>query len=158
MHIPTPADMPKRFCEAWNRYDARALAAVFFEDADFVNVTGKWWENREDIYKAHDFGLRIIFKDSHLEILRIKVKMLGDAAAVVHTHIRLTGQSPNQGTDAHPRETLFLFVVQKTADGWRCSSAQNTDIVANKQTNVRDADGELRSVNYKERIRLTPPT
>lgn len=154
--IATPKDIPRLFCEAWNRYDARALADLFAEDADFVNVTGKWWRNREDIYAAHDFGLRIIFKNSQLEILRIQERRIGQHAAVVHAHLRLTGQTQHQHLDAHPRETIFTFVAERLSEGWLCVAAQNTDIVFGKQTNLRTDDGELTSVSYKERVRLKP--
>jgi len=152
----TPEDIPRLFCAAWNRYDARALADLFTEDADIVNVTGKWWENREDIYAAHDFGLRIIFKDSQLHIVRIQTKELAPKVAIVHAQLRLTGQTSQQDIDAHPRETIFTFVVQQCDAGWRCVAAHNTDMVVGKQTNFRTADGELVSVNYKEHVRLKP--
>ena len=41
MKRPTsPEHIVHGFAEAWNRRDAAALAALFAEDADFVNVVG----------------------------------------------------------------------------------------------------------------------
>ena len=145
-----PNEVPERFRDAWNRNDPSGIAALFVDDADFINVTG--WENKKDIFEAHDFGLRIIFQDSDLEIIRTKVKMLSDDIAVVHSHIRITGQTAQKEKDADLRETIFLFVVKKTNEHWLCISAQNTDIVFGKQTNFREEDGRLHSVSYKERI------
>lgn len=138
--------------DAWNRNDAAGIAALFVDTADFINVTGIWWENKKDIFDAHDFGLRVIFQDSNLEIIRTKVKILLDNIAVVHTHIRITGQTRQKDNDAELRETIFLFVAQKTDEHWQCISAQNTDIIFGKQTNFREKDGSIHSVNYKERI------
>lgn len=151
--ILQPQEIPERFMQAWNRYDPDGIADLFFDDADFVNVTGKWWENKEDIWKAHDFGLRIIFGHSRMEVLRVKVKMLGEDISVIHAHIRITGQTGKEVDHPGDRETMFLFVARKVSGQWRCESAQNTDIVFGKQTNIRDGEGNLKSVSYKEKVR-----
>lgn len=148
--IEKPSEIAERFKEAWNSYDAEGIASLFFENADFVNVTGKWWDNKEDILKAHDFGFRVIFKNSHLEILNVKEKMLSEDIAIVHTRIRLTGQTEKDVEKADIRETMFLFVLRKIDGQWLCESAQNTDIVFGMQTNIRDEKGELKSVSYKK--------
>lgn len=150
--IHDPKEIPELFKKAWNRYNARGIADLFVDDADFVNVTGKWWENKKDIFKMHDFGLRVIFQHSKMEILRVKLKMLSEEIAVVHAHIKITGQTPKEVGFADKRETLFLFVAKRRNGHWLCESAQNTDIVFGKQTNIRDEEGNLHSVNYKERI------
>jgi hypothetical protein len=62
----TPEDMPVLFARAWNDRDPDALAALFDEDAEFVNVTGVCWHDRESIRKAHADGLESIFKDTTL--------------------------------------------------------------------------------------------
>lgn len=148
--IEKPSEIAERFKEAWNSYDAEGIARLFFENADFVNVTGKWWDNKEDILKAHDFGFRVIFKNSHLEILNVKEKMLSEDIAIVHTRIRLTGQTEKDVEKADIRETMFLFVLRKIDGQWLCESAQNTDIVFGMQTNIRNEKGELKSVSYKK--------
>lgn len=144
-----PEDIPRLFCLAWNAKRATDLAKLFTEDADFVNVVGIWWENRTDIFKAHDYGLRVIFNDSTLSVGRIKVKQLGDEIAVVHARMRLSAQTPVGGV-AGLRQTLFIFVVQKKGNIWQCVSAQNTDIVAGAETHIRDEQGHLTPVNYKK--------
>ena len=154
--VEKPSDVVENFKDAWINYDAKGIASLFFENADFVNVTGKWWDNKEDIWKAHDFGFRVIFKNSHLEVLNVKEKMLSDNIAIVHAKIRLTGQTEKDVEKANVRETMFLFVVRKIDGEWLCESAQNTDIVFGMQTNIRDENGELKSVSYKEKnIRIS---
>lgn len=146
-----PREIVERFAEAWNRYDAEQIANLFFEKADFVNVTGKWWNNKEEIFKAHDFGLRVIFKNSKLEVITVKEKMLSNDIAVVHARVRVCGQTKKETIYADTRETMFLFVVRKSEEQWLCESAQNTDIIFGIQTNIRDEKGELKSVSYKEK-------
>ena len=150
--ILQPQDIPERFKEAWNRYDPNGIADLFFDNADFINVTGKWWDNKKDIWKAHDFGLRLIFQNSKMEVLAVKVKMPTENIAIVYAHMRIIGQTEKEVDNAGPRETLFLFVARKVNNEWLCESAQNTDIILGKQTNIRDENGNLKSVSYKEKL------
>lgn len=150
----TPLDSPENvarvFVEAWNNRDPEHLASVFDEDAEFVNVTGLWWHDRESIRKAHAYGLSRIFRRSTLQLLRTRVKHLSDDVAVVNAEMRLTGQSPAGGVARpKPRRNIFTFVTRRTAQGWRCASAHNTDVVPGKETNITDENGRLRSVDYR---------
>ncbi|SRR5690625_3325541 len=149
--MQNPEDMPERFKQAWNSYNAPAIAELFSENPDFVNVTGKWWEEKSEIQKAHDFGFQMIFSNSHLEILKIKKKMLKEDIAIIHSRIRVTGQTENQVEKTDKRETMFLFVMKKHGEFWLCESAQNTDIIFGMQTNIRDEKGNLKAVSYKEK-------
>jgi uncharacterized protein (TIGR02246 family) len=145
-----PEIIAQRFVEAWNRRDAAAIAGLFDEDAEFVNVTGLWWHNRRDIEKAHDYGLRTIFQHSSLSLIRSKVKFLSDDIAVVHAKMKLSGQTPVAGvSQPGVRRTLFSFVVHRKQEAWCCASAQNTDIVPNKETHVRDEQGQLKAADYR---------
>jgi uncharacterized protein (TIGR02246 family) len=44
------------FSESWNTHDMARFAGLFAPDADFVNVVGMWWKNREEIEKAHAYS------------------------------------------------------------------------------------------------------
>ncbi len=147
--LDTPERIPAVFVEAWNARDPVTLASVFDEDAEFVNVTGLWWHDRAAIQRAHAYGLKHIFGDSELRIVRRTVKWLRDDVAVVHAKMRLTGQTPVAGVEAPgPRQTIFFFVVHRTPRGWRCAAAHNTDVVPAAETNVLDDEGRLRPVSY----------
>ena len=151
-----PFDAPERIAElwalAWNRRDADALAALFDEDAKFVNVVGLWWHDREAIRNAHRYGLDVIFPESELTVGRVTVKRLRDDVAVVHARMRLVGQSPI-GAVEQPgaRTTIFSFVVHRTGATWSCASAQNTDIVPGKETHLVDDAGRFGAVDYRQR-------
>ena len=155
-----PFDHPERIAEiwveAWNRRDADRLAELFAEDAEFVNVTGLWWHDREAIRRAHDYGLRTIFDRSTIALVERRVRWLvggpdaPSAAAVVHAKMTLEGQTAVADVgDPRPRRTIFTFVVRRTDDGWRCVAAQNTDVVPGAETNVIDDQGQMRSVSYR---------
>ena len=128
--------------------DAGALSRLFAEDADFVNVTGIWWEAREAIRKAHHYGLTTFFRASRLTVGRVKLRPLGADATVVHARMILTGQLSPDGAEAGPRHTILSFVMARQPKGWICVSAQNTDIVPGRETFERIGD-ELVPRDYR---------
>lgn len=147
--ISTPEEIPGRFTEAWNERDANKIASIFDEDAEFVNVVGIWWHSREEIYKAHEYGLRVIFKDASLKTGKVKVKYLSQTIAVVHARMILRNQTPLDNTSPETRQTVFSFVVHKSGDSWSCASAQNTDIVPGKETHIMN-NGKIEAVDYRD--------
>ncbi|HNK60832.1 MAG TPA: hypothetical protein PKM98_05380 [Chitinophagaceae bacterium] len=109
-------------------------------------------EHRNDILKAHDYGLKVIFKDSVLSIISHKTKMLSETSAVVHAKMKLEGQTPIAGEKGGVRKTVFSFIVRKKEDGiWWAVSAQNTDIVGGVETYIRTADGSLKPIDYRKK-------
>lgn len=136
--LNAPEQIAEEFARAWNAADAAALAALFAEDADFVNVVGLWWEDRDSIRAAHDYGFHRIFPDSHMQVSGVKVRRLGEQAAMVHTRWRLSGQSlhsTQDGATSGTRGGVFSFVLQVQHDGgWLAVSAHNTDRVPGTET------------------------
>lgn len=151
--VLSPQDISARFAEAWNDRKPEKIAALFDEDADFVNVVGIWWQNRGEIYKAHEYGLRVIFKDSKLKTGKIKVKYLSDSVAVVHARMILRNQTPLKDSRPETRQTIFSFVVHRVDhdpdSSWSCASAHNTDIIPGKETHLMK-DGEIEAVDYRK--------
>lgn len=146
-----PEYIPRLFVEAWNTRRADEIAALFEENADFVNVVGIWWESSTAIYEAHEYGLRVIFKDSMLRLGKVKVKLLGSDHAVVHARMRLSGQT-SHGVAAGVRQNLFIFVARRHGNRWLCVSAQNTDIVPGAETHIRNEDNKLVPVDYRTNL------
>ena len=124
--LKTPEDVPASFVRAWNAHDAAALASIFDEDAEFVNVTGLCWHDRESIRKAHADGLDTIFDKSSLTIDDMKVKYLAADVALVQAHMTVKCQA-DAGPPV-PRSTIVSFVVHQFGDRWQCASAHNTGV------------------------------
>ena len=70
------------------------------------------------------------------------------AVAVVHARMELEGQTAVADVN-DPRRTILTLIVRRTDAGWRCASAQNTDVVPGAETNVIDDQGRMRSVSYR---------
>ena len=150
--LDRPEAVPAAFVAAWNQRDADGIADLFEEDAEFVNVTGLWWHDREAIRRAHAYGLERIFNRSTLRLGVVRVKQLSPDIAVVHARMSLEGQTPiGDVKKPQPRTNIFSFVVRRTAQGWRCVSAHNIDVVPGRETNIIDG-GRLRPVDYREEV------
>ncbi len=145
----TPEEVPRLFAEAWNAKDADALAGLFAQDADFVNVVGLWWQTKADIKRAHAYGLRSFFVNSQLLARRIKVRQIGNSAAIVHVHWKLTGQTGPAGEALDPRHSVMVFVLERSDKGWIVLAAQNTDIIAGSES-LAAKDGQVVAVDYRK--------
>jgi uncharacterized protein (TIGR02246 family) len=143
-------NIPRVFVEAWNARDPDAIAVLFDEDAEFVNVVGLWWHDREAIRRAHAYGLTRIFDRSTMRLGVVRVKHIGDDVAVVQARMHLEDQTP-VGDVARPgaRMNIFTFVAHRTEEGWRCAAAHNTDVVPGMETNLVDDEGRLGAVDYR---------
>ncbi len=135
------------FTAAWAARDGAALASLFADDADFVNVVGIWWEDRAAIAKAHSYALHSFFADSRLVAGRVKIRHLGNVA-VIHARMSLTGQRTQTGDTADPRTTILSFVLVRHAEGWQAISAQNTDVVPGAETQLAQG-GALAPKDYR---------
>jgi uncharacterized protein (TIGR02246 family) len=140
----SPEDFPKVFARAWNDRDPVALASLFDEDAEFVDVGGLCWHDRESIRKAHADQLARAFTKSTLTTSETKVKLLSPEVAVVHTRLTVSGDD-TAGTVSQPglRTTVVSFVVHRAGERWRCASAHHTDVVPTTEPTVVDRAADV---------------
>lgn len=116
--------------ESWNRHDMAAFAAVFAENADFVNVIGMHWRGRQEIEAKHTATHRTIFRNSTLQIVDQSVRFLSPRVALAHVSTELKGaESLRERVAPETRRTLLTCVMVKEADRWLITAAHNTDIV-----------------------------
>lgn len=144
----SPEDIPALFARAWNARDPAALASLFDEDAEFVNVDGVTWHGRESIRKAHASRVERALNTSTVVTSETKVKLLSREFAVVHARMMLSGEAPAAATQAGPRTTIVSFVVHRAGGHWLCAAAHSTDLIPNTDTIVVDEAGGFGLVNY----------
>ncbi|MFZ7094351.1 YybH family protein [Primorskyibacter sp. 2E233] len=145
---PAPEGFAKAFAQAWATRDGARIAALFTEDADFVNVTGLWWHGSAAIAKPHDYALKSFFAETELSPGRTECRRIGEDVAVLRCRFRLSGQRAPDGSTAGPRQTILTFVLQRFASGWLAVSAQNTDVVPGMETHVSGPEG-FSAVDYR---------
>jgi uncharacterized protein (TIGR02246 family) len=118
--------------DAWNRHDAKALAALLSDDVDFVNVTGAWFKGRPEFETRMAQTHRGIFKDSKRTTLEASVKFLTPQIAVVHARWEMSGLRKSDGTLRTPWQGIITRVVKKFGDDWVIVAAHNVDVAESR--------------------------
>lgn len=121
------------FLDTWNTHDMQAFAALYADDADFVNVYGLWWQGRQAIEDAHAATHLTLFRASSLSLAQPHtIRFIADTVALCRTHWLLTGIRTRAGEPAPDRRGRLLHVLTRelngSRSGWRIAATQNTDI------------------------------
>lgn len=124
MSLPHPADLTRAFALAWGARDARALAALFAPDADFLSMTGAAAEGRAEIAEILAGELAGAFARARLVTGKTKLRPLGPHAAVVLQRFVLTGIVHPDGSDAGRIGALLAATMATGSEGWEIVSAQ----------------------------------
>jgi uncharacterized protein (TIGR02246 family) len=116
-----------------------ALAALFCEDATFVNRFGHYVRGVQEIVALHAPIHQTIYSDSTMENEVIAAIALGDNAAVIHLWSRLTvGAAHPAGP--HAVDTVILAVLKLQPAGWLIQALENVTL-----TNPRTGEPVLRT-------------
>jgi uncharacterized protein (TIGR02246 family) len=134
-----PEDVAEAFQTAWNLHDMAALAALFCQDATFVNRFGHYVRGVQEIVALHAPIHETIYRDSTLENEVVTAIALGEGAAVVHFWSRLrVGAAHPAGP--HAVDTQILAVLRLEADRWFIQALENVTL-----TNPRTGEPLLRT-------------
>ncbi|SSV43812.1 SnoaL-like domain [Acinetobacter nosocomialis] len=139
-HIINPEDIPLAFQAAWNNHDMKAFAALFHQDATFVNRFGHYVKGIDEIIALHQPIHETIYSDSTLENELIDVTSLTNDICISHFWSRLTaGLAHPQGP--HQIDTLLLTVLVKENNSWCIQALENVTL-----TNPRTGEIILRNL------------
>jgi uncharacterized protein (TIGR02246 family) len=140
-HAMTPANddlaaiaaIADAFLATWNAHDMPAFAALYADDADFVNVYGLWWQGRQAIADAHVATHLTLFRTSTLALAQPHtIRFVAEGVALCRTHWQLTGIRTRTGKPAADRRGRLLHVLTRELNDnrarWRIAATQNTDI------------------------------
>jgi uncharacterized protein (TIGR02246 family) len=122
-----PQVVAKDFIRAWNAHDTKALAELFTEDADYVNVGGNWWKGRHVIQTMHE-RLHANRATGTLVETNTAVRMLRPDVSVLHFQWELSGARDANGILVPTRHGIMQIIAVMQAGGWRIASAQNGDV------------------------------
>ena len=120
------------FVDAWNRHDMRALAALFAEDADFVDVFGNWFKDRTAIEHALAQRHATVFRNSRFAEKDVVVRFHRPDLAIVHAVIELTGAVDRQSHPLPPGLGVITSVIEKANSGWQVIALQNTAVATSQ--------------------------
>jgi uncharacterized protein (TIGR02246 family) len=115
--------------DAWNRHDAKAMASVLADDADFITVGGMKLRGRE-AFQAHQEKVQgAQFAASTRRTIETNVRFLTPDMGIVHSRAAITGDKNLDGSARKPREVLMTRVVRKLDGRWVVVAAHNTNIL-----------------------------
>jgi len=117
------------FADAWNIHDAQALAALFTDDADFINFMGGWMQGRAEIERGHAEIFASVMRQSHMTVTDTQVKFIKPDVAVVHAVWTLDGQITPDGKDVPQRKGRWTIVTTQSEGNCQFVALQNTEIV-----------------------------
>jgi uncharacterized protein (TIGR02246 family) len=116
--------------DAWNRHDMSAWSAAFTEDADFVNVAGKYRKGRAEIDKLNAEQHRTTLKDTTQRYSDVRIRFLTLEIAVVHRSWRMSGYTDPAGASRPAHEGVAINVMVKDRGRWMIAAFQNTTVRA----------------------------
>jgi uncharacterized protein (TIGR02246 family) len=117
------------FADTWNRHDMDSFAALFAEDAEFVNVVGLWWKGRAQIKEAHEVTHSSMFRESRLTLLSTDVRFPLRELAIARSRWTLEGHTDPAGDPLPMRTGILVNLLLSTGTGWSIVDSQNTDII-----------------------------
>ena len=117
------------FDQAFNRHDADAVAALFTDDAEFINVAGMWWRGKAEIRRGTAFVLANIFQNTTIQTDSVSVRFptRDTAIAVIAQHTVGSFVLPDGTRIASTNNRLTYFLVN-AAGRWLITGGQNTEI------------------------------
>jgi uncharacterized protein (TIGR02246 family) len=118
-------DILKQMEAAWNSYDSVSLAALFSEDANFIQIFGGQLDGRTAIEASHRVIFDTIYRGSHASFMLRSIRFLRPDVAVVFAGAHLQFKEGNEIREMNTRPTL---VVVKEQSNWRIVTFQNTKI------------------------------
>lgn len=126
MTLPDPARFPRAFADAWAARDARAMAALFAADADFLTLTGHWAEGRKRIAETVAGEMAGAFARAKLVTGRTKTRTLAPGVAHLMQRYVLSGILNPDGSDAGRVGAILSATLVEGPEGWQVAAAQFT--------------------------------
>lgn len=118
------------FANAWNIHDAKQLAAVFAEDADFVNVAGQRWKGRTELEQGHANAFTSHLKNTRVSFPDTQIKFLKSDLAIYHSTWKMNGLTSPDGTSLPPKHGILTAIAQQQNNQWQIVAVHNTETIS----------------------------
>lgn len=142
----------EELAKAFNAGDAKAVAAFWTKEGEFVDIDGESTQGREQIEKVYaDF-----FKQhpkATVEIDAQSVRLLGRHTALEEGSLKL--RLPG---DQEPRVSRYSILHVREDDGWRMASVREWAPDAQELVTLKDVDwllGEWKATSEDAELRMT---
>lgn len=120
----TPADeaairkAAEQFPPAWAKSDAKALAALYTTDADYVSSTGLMAKGSAEIEKAYITQFSGVYKGTSLRNATTNIRFLKPDIAITNGTFEVTGLRGPGGQEAPPRKGISTSILVKQNGQW----------------------------------------
>jgi uncharacterized protein (TIGR02246 family) len=119
--------------QAWNKHDMEALASLFTDDAEWVNIVGMWWRGLPEVKRGHQWIHEKLFQKTTIHIDSCSVRFLTrETSASVVTWSKGSFVTPDGKQVPEGKDRMSLFLVRR-AGRWLIASGHNTTINAEAQ-------------------------
>ena len=115
------------FADAWNVYDAKQIAELFTEDADFVNVAGQWWKGRTELGQGHANAFSNHLKNTHMRFPDTTVKFLKPDLVICHSTWEMSGLTRPDGISLPTKHGVLTAIAQQQHGQWQLVAVHNTE-------------------------------
>jgi len=129
----TPAQAPeetairgrvKEYVAAYNRGDAKGVAAIYSQDGTHTYATGVIHRGRIEIEKGVRDSLAGPLKGTHIEVTPERIRLVGEAVAVEESTFVVSGLKTPAGAQVGDVKGLCLAVYQKQGQQWFAAAVQ----------------------------------
>jgi uncharacterized protein (TIGR02246 family) len=121
------------FFEAWNRHDMKAIAKLFTDDADWINIVGMHWRGKNSVVKAHEIFHRTIFQNTAMNPIDVGIRMVTSDVAITVITLKAGDFTTPQGERKVGTQDKLSLALVKCEDGWKITHGHNTVIDPNAQ-------------------------
>lgn len=106
------------FAAAWNKHDAKAMAATWAKDGDLINPFGRVAKGRAEIETMIQDEHSKAMKQSTYSPGTISIRFIEPEIAFVETDVEISGITGADGSTAPPLKVHVNRVVQKKDGKW----------------------------------------
>ena len=114
--------------DAWNRHDMRAMAELFDDDAQWVNIVGMYWPGRAAVVAGHEAFHRTFFQTTTIDIAHAEIRELAPSVAIAVTLLKVGAFTPPDGIPRPESDNRLSLVLTKRSGRWRIAHGHNTVI------------------------------
>ncbi len=117
-------DLVSSFAAAWNRHDAKALAAHFTEDGDLINPTGREANGRQEIEALFADEHSRNFAASRMNQSVKRIRVLSPDIVVATSRCEMGGVRRPGTDELCGMNAIATFVLRNTGGNWKIVSAR----------------------------------
>ncbi len=106
------------FVAAWNKDDAKAMAAIWAPDGDLINPFGRVAKGRSEVEKLFTDEHTSFMQNTTYNVKNRSVRLIGSDAAVLDWDSDVVGMKAPDGSDLPPFAHHVTLVLAKKDGAW----------------------------------------